>query len=236
MPEEINRILTDRISDFLFCPTETAVINLINEGFDNFDNQVHLTGDVMYDAALHYEKRSDQESTILEQLNLNKNEFILCTIHRQENTDTPERLSAIIDALNEINKSTSVVLPLHPRTKKIIRDYGLKLEFDPIEPVGYIDILQLIKHSSLVMTDSGGMQKEAFFFKKFCITLRNETEWVELIENKLNILAGANKEKILQVFYSLQGKSFPQTNTFYGSGKASEEIMRVLVNANKSST
>ena len=229
MPEEINRILTDRISDFLFCPTETAVNNLKKEGFENFDNQIYQVGDVMYDAALHYEKRSDQVSTIIKDLSLNTNKYILCTVHRQENTDSPERLSAIIDALNDINTATPVVLPLHPRTKKIIRELGLILQFEPIDPVGYFDIIQLLKNSSLVMTDSGGMQKEACFFEKFCITLRDETEWVELVENGINFLAGADKEKILQLFNSLQGKGFPATNKLYGDGKASEGILDKLV-------
>jgi UDP-GlcNAc3NAcA epimerase len=228
MPEEINRILTDRISEYLFCPTETAIKNLMAEGYDNFDNQVHLVGDVMYDAALYYEKRSDKVSNIMAQLNLNKNQFILCTVHRQENTDTPERLTAIIEALNRISKSTSVVLPLHPRTKKIIQGLGLKLHFDPIDPVGYFDILQLIKHSALVMTDSGGMQKEACFFEKYCITLRDETEWIELVENKVNFLAGADMKGILHLYSSLYGKSFPMTNKLYGNGRASEKIVRLL--------
>lgn len=228
MPEEINRILTDRISDFLFCPTKTAIRNLKSEGFENFNAQIHLVGDVMYDAALHYEKRSDQESTILQQLNLNNNEFILCTIHRQENTDNPEKLSAIIEALNKISRSVRVVLPLHPRTKKILKEIGLKVQFDPIDPVGYFDIIQLLKHASLVMTDSGGMQKEAFFFQKFCITLRNETEWVELVENGVNSLAGANENLIIELFNNALKNDFPSSSMLYGDGTASKKLLATL--------
>lgn len=228
MPEEINRILTDRISDYLFCPTDTAIKNLKNEGFDNFTNQVHLVGDVMYDAALYYEKLSDRVSSIIQQLQLNKNEFILCTVHRQENTDNSKRLSSIIEALNEIHKTIRVVLPLHPRTKKILVDLGIKPEFDPINPVGYFDIIQLIKHSALIMTDSGGMQKEACFFKKYCITLREETEWIELTENNINYLAGSDKGNILRHFHTLLGKPFPETSTLYGDGTSSKQIISLL--------
>lgn len=228
MPEEINRILTDRISDYLFCPTDTAIKNLRNEGFDNFTNQVYQVGDVMYDAALYYEKLSDRASSIIQQLQLYENEFILCTVHRQENTDNSKRLSSIIEALNEIHKTTRVVLPLHPRTKKILTDLDLTLKFDPIDPVGYFDIIQLIKHSALVMTDSGGMQKEACFFNKYCITLRDETEWIELTENNINYLAGSDKEHILRYYNTLIGKSFPETNTLYGNGTSSERILKVL--------
>lgn len=228
MPEEINRIITDRISNHLFCPTENAVKNLKTEGFDNFNSQVHLVGDVMYDAALHYEKLSDQKSTILRQLNLTGKEFILCTVHRQENTDNQEQLASIVGALNKIHKFTQVILPLHPRTKKTIQNLGLKPEFKPIDPVGYFDILQLIKHSALVITDSGGMQKEACFFGKFCITLRDETEWIELVENNVNFLSGADKNKILQYYNTLFEKSFPVTGKLYGDGKASEKILRAL--------
>jgi UDP-GlcNAc3NAcA epimerase len=228
MPEEVNRILTDRISDYLFCPTEAAVNNLKTEGFDHFNSQIHLVGDVMYDAALHYEKLSDQNSSILEQLDLSGKEFILCTVHRQENTDSEERLSSIIEALNEIHRTTKVILPLHPRTKKIIQDLGLETKFATIDPVGYFDIIQLIKHSALVMTDSGGMQKEAYFFRKYCITLRDETEWIELVKNDVNYLVGSDKKKILETFNSVTGKYYPDLINLYGKGKSSEGILKVL--------
>lgn len=228
MPEEINRILTDRISDFLFCPTKTALKNLKKEGFEGFDNQVHLVGDVMFDAALFYEKQSDKISKIIQQLNIKKNEFILCTVHRQENTDDPDRLISIINALNEISKATQIILPLHPRTKKILKELGLTLSFEPINPLGYFDIIQLLKNCLLVMTDSGGMQKEASFFKKYCITLRDETEWVELVEGKANYLAGAETEKIIHNFLMLKEKPFLGISNLYGDGNASDRILSIL--------
>jgi UDP-GlcNAc3NAcA epimerase len=228
MPEEINRILTDRISDYLFCPTETAVRNLEVEGFKNLGAQLHLVGDVMYDAALYYEQQSEQVSTILKELGLTPGQFVLCTVHRQENTDLPARLGAIIAALNEINKTVQVILPLHPRTRKILKEKSIVPAFEPIDPVGYFDILQLLKHSKLVLTDSGGMQKEAYFFSKYCITLRDETEWVELIQNKVNYLAGADKKKILELYHQLRQKSFPITGRLYGEGRSSEKILDIL--------
>lgn len=182
MPEEINRILTDRISDWLFCPTENAVENLRNEGFENIPASVLNVGDVMHDAALFYSKVSQQKSTITTTLELN-NSFVIATIHRQENTDSIERLSQIIDGLNLLNKELQVIVPLHPRTREYINKTSIAPEFTIIDPVGYFDMIELLKRCSLVITDSGGLQKEAYFFKKPCVTLRNETEWVELLDN-----------------------------------------------------
>ncbi|MDP4687939.1 MAG: UDP-N-acetylglucosamine 2-epimerase (non-hydrolyzing), partial [Salibacteraceae bacterium] len=176
MPEEVNRILTDRISDHLFCPTDTAINNLKNEGFNDFDCKIHRSGDVMQDAALYYAQFSEEKSDVLAKLGNPKN-FVLTTIHRAENTDDPIRLTSIISALNEINKSQQVICPLHPRTRKILENLPEKPAFSIIDPVGYFDMIELLKHASLVMTDSGGLQKEAFFFQNACITMRDQTEW-----------------------------------------------------------
>lgn len=244
MPEEINRILTDRISDILCCPTETAVKNLLDEGlklpsnsqFTNNDPLVINTGDVMQDAAQYYSKFSSEKSTIIKALELAGKDFVLCTIHRAENTDDECRLRNIFEALLEISNELPVVLPLHPRTQKIAKTLGLlpddsNAEFKIqnskliiIPPVGYFDMIELLKHSKIVMTDSGGLQKEAYFFKKPCITLRDETEWVELIETGVNQLAGANRSNILKAISSVNPSACFSEN-LYGNGQASDKIL-----------
>lgn len=232
MPEETNRILTDRISDILFCPTDTAVENLKKEGFDNFDSKIIRCGDVMLDAALFYEKRSGEKSTIIKELQLKESNYILCTIHRQENTDDEARLNNIISALNFLSKDYKIVLPLHPRTRKIIENLSIKLEFEPIDPVGYFDMIQLIKNSEFVMTDSGGLQKEAFFFKKYCLTLRDQTEWIELVNNGFNTIVGANKDNIITEVEKIANKTLNFNLDLYGDGKASKLIVEFLENNN----
>lgn len=224
MPEEINRILTDRISSLLFCPTDTAIKNLQAEGFANFDCQLIKTGDVMYDAAMYYAQKSGSISKIISRLNLSNSQFILATLHRQENTDDLIRLKSIIEAFNEINKEKQVVLPLHPRTKKILEQTAIDTHFTLIEPVGYFDMIELLKHCSLVMTDSGGLQKEAFFFHKNCVTLREETEWVELVECGYNLLAGADKNDILKSFQQLKSVKNSFQEDLYGDGNAAGKI------------
>jgi UDP-GlcNAc3NAcA epimerase len=226
MPEEVNRILTDRISKHLFCPTEQAVLNLDKEGFENFNCQIHITGDVMLDAALYYHQKNT--SQILKQHNLEIGKYFLCTIHRAENTNDSERLKSIIDALNELNKLAPVIVPLHPRTVKYIEQYGIKTSFIIIEPVGYFDMLQLIAHAEMILTDSGGLQKEAFFFKKFCITLRDETEWVELVNNNCNTLTGADSKKILNAVENFKQNTFPKHLSLYGNGNAGNAIAKIL--------
>lgn len=198
MPEEINRILTDRVSNFLFCPTDIAVENLKNEGFDKFDCKIVKSGDVMLDGAMFYRALAQKPH-----INIASNSFVLCTIHRAENTDNEDRLREIFKALSEIASETQVILPIHPRTKKIIESLNIDISnITLIEPVGYLEMVWLIDNCLLVMTDSGGLQKEAFFFSKPCITLRDETEWVELTQNRFNILAGANRERIIECFNS----------------------------------
>lgn len=249
MPEEINRILTDRISDILCCPTETSVRNLQNEGFPlpNTQSAAHKlplivnTGDVMLDAAMYYAGYSADRSTIIKRFGLLDKPFALCTIHRAENTDNHERLSNIFEALVEICKEMQVVLPLHPRTRKIIesRSSQNKSLIDPSvftnhrsliisDPVGYFDMLELLKHTCLVLTDSGGLQKEAYFFHKPCVTLRDETEWVELVENGVNELAGASSSNILSCCKSMQVKKMVQNQNLYGTGDAGKKIVKVL--------
>ena len=231
MPEEVNRILTDRVSDILFCPTKIAVENLKKEGFPfytaNGEQKIVNVGDVMQDGALFYKQFAKKPSN----LEFKTSNFILCTIHRAENTDNHKRLKAIFEALNEIAKEQQIILPLHPRTKKIIDNLELKIDnLTIIEPVGYLEMVWLIDNCSLVMTDSGGLQKEAFFFNKPCITLRDETEWVELVELGVNILVGANKEKILNAYKTSSNFQLPTSNlNLYGGGKASENIVKELI-------
>lgn len=226
MPEEVNRILTDRISTYLFCPTNQAIQNLKDEGYENIACKIHLTGDVMLDAALYY--HSKNTSTILEQQNLTAENYFLCTIHRAENTNDINRLKDIVAALNQLNATTKVIVPLHPRTVKYIQEYNIETHFTILEPVGYFDMLQLIAHAKMILTDSGGLQKEAFFFKKFCVTLRDETEWVELVDNQCNILTGANELKILNAVKHFEQSSFPANLSLYGNGKAGDAIASIL--------
>jgi UDP-GlcNAc3NAcA epimerase len=225
MPEEVNRILTDRVSNILFCPTNTAVQNLKDEGFDNFGCKIIKSGDVMYDGALFYKKLAKKISCEI------KDNFILSTIHRAENTDNESRIKSIFEALNEIAKDKQVILPLHPRTKKIIEDLEIETKrLTIIEPVGYLEMVWLIDNCFLIMTDSGGLQKEAFFFEKPCITLRDETEWIELIDNGFNILTGANRDKILSTYRDQEYKFKSNFNMkLYGDGTTSQKIVLELL-------
>jgi UDP-GlcNAc3NAcA epimerase len=228
MPEEINRILTDRISKYLFCPTDQAVTNLKDEGFDKFDCKVVKTGDVMQDAAMFYAKESFKKSNVIKDNNLNK--FILVTIHRAENTDNKEKLKSIFKAFLEISKDIEVVIPMHPRTRNILKNISLDTnDLKIINPVGYFDMIELLKNCSLVMTDSGGLQKEAFFFEKPCVTLREETEWVELVDNGYNMLAGSSKEKIISIYKKMINKTIPENVNLYGGGFASKNIVENLI-------
>ena len=228
MPEEINRILTDRISNVLFCPTDTAVNNLKREGFDNFPIKIIKNGDVMQDAAIYYAAKAEQKSDILNQIKLPK--FILATIHRQENTDSPENLRNIISGLNEINRQIPVVVPIHPRTRNILAQQNIVPEFKLIDPVGYFDMIMLLKSCELVITDSGGVQKEAFFFGKYCITLREQTEWVELVENGFNLLVGSNSEKLITAFEFFKTKQSDFSIDLYGKGQAAEKAAKEILN------
>ncbi|MCL6244583.1 UDP-N-acetylglucosamine 2-epimerase (non-hydrolyzing) [Acinetobacter sp. ANC 7200] len=226
MPEEINRILTDQISDILFCPTETAVKNLKNEGFEAKPVQVLNVGDVMQDSSMFFAERAVKGEALKA---VPESNFIVATLHRAENTDDPVRLKAIVDALNYIHKNIlPVVLPLHPRTQKVVKSLGLQLDMLVLEPVGYLEMIWLLKHCNAVVSDSGGVQKEAFFFKKPCITMRDQTEWVELIENGVNVLAGANTQKIIDFTKAMLNKNIEDPSNLYGGGKASQNIANVL--------
>lgn len=229
MPEEVNRILTDRISNILFCPTDAAIDNLKKEGYDNFDIKVVKNGDVMQDAAIFYGKKSQEYSKIIEDLKLEKGKFVLTTCHRAENTDDKERLSNIFAGLDEINKEIQVVLPLHPRTKSYLAKFGIKTDITLIDPVNYFDMIELLKNCKMVATDSGGLQKEAFFFEKPCITMRDETEWVELIEAGFNTLVGADKQKIVNAYNNYDSFTKNYSVDLYGKGKASERILEELL-------
>jgi len=223
MPEEVNRILTDRVSDILFCPTDAAISNLQNEGFENFECTVVKSGDVMQDGALFYKKLAVKPSCEISE------NYILCTVHRAENTDDEKRLRDIFEGLQEIAKEKQVILPLHPRTKKIIADLGMDVDaLNIIDPVGYLEMVWLINNCDIVMTDSGGLQKEAFFFEKPCITLRDETEWVELVDNGFNMLVGANKEKILSTYDNQQFNNDFNID-LYGRGQATNVIVGHLI-------
>ncbi len=218
MPEEVNRRLTDHISNLLFCPTQTAVDNLHNEGIRQ---GIHTVGDVMYDAAMEY---SQLETDILERHGLTNNNYLMLTVHRPANTDNTENLKNIFAALEGQN----VIFPAHPRTVNIMKDRGIQLPegIQLIEPVNYVESLALIKSASKLLTDSGGMQKEAYFFGTPCITLREETEWVETIDLGWNVLTGANPEKIKNAVADFAPSG--ERPEIYGDGKASQKIVEIL--------
>lgn len=224
MPEEINRILTDRVSTMLFCPTETAVRNLSNEGFEAFPCSIIQCGDVMFDGILYYRQFAKKPF-----LNVEEN-YVLCTIHRAENTDDLSRLSSILSALRTIAKEQQVIIPLHPRTAKIIREHSIDISgLTLIDPVGYLEMVWLIDHCRLVMTDSGGLQKEAYFFAKPCITLREDTEWVELVDAGVNILAGSQTGAIETAYRDSISRQMDFKSIFYGRGNAGQRIINELL-------
>lgn len=232
MPEEINRIITDRISDILFCPSKRAYENLMDEGFSAFPSHAYIVGDVMYDSVLYYAEKMRKPSFALPA------SFILCTVHRAENTDDPVKLTTIIDALENIAREEQpVVFPLHPRTLGKLRELDYDMEKSPVHfipPVGYFEMLWLLDHSLLVMTDSGGLQKEAYFFDKYCVTLREETEWTELTDNGYNTIAGTASEAISDaVRLLLRKEKKPFRHRLYGQGKAAEEIADMLLHSYK---
>lgn len=223
MPEEQNRILTDHISELLFVPTQTAIENLKNEGITK---GVHLVGDVMYDGILHFKKIAQEKSTILSTLNISEKEFILCTIHRAENTNDINRLKAIFNALNASKEK--IVLPLHPRTLKYVTDYGISISENVriIEPIGYLDMVRLESAAKKILTDSGGVQKEAFFLGVPCITMRDETEWVETVENGWNCIVGANEVKIKDAI--LNFNPITERKDYFGQGDAVAKMIEII--------
>ncbi len=257
MPEETNRVLTDHCSDILICPTENAAKNLKKEGFTNIINKGKLidenflinkrsninfnespivinAGDVMYDALLMSLELAENKSSILSRLKLNPKEYYLLTIHRAENTDDKNRLKNIMLALLEISKGKPVVFPVHPRTKKTLEklhvSQGASNKLRMIEPVSYFDMLMLLKNAEKILTDSGGVQKEAYIFGIPCITMRNNTEWIETVESGWNVIVGADQKKITESIL----KSSPTTNSspseLFGDGKTAEKIVNLLLN------
>ena len=223
MPEEQNRVLTDHLSNLLFVPTESAVENLKNEGITK---GVHNVGDVMFDAVLNFKKLAENKNQIIKEIGLQGKEYILTTIHRAENTNHIDRLRNIVEALNECNKA--VILPLHPRTKKYMTDYGLEFNdnIKVMEPVGYLEMINLEMNSEKIVTDSGGVQKEAFFMKKPCITMRDETEWVETVKNGWNVVVGTDKKKILDSIVNFVPNK--EQKNIFGDGNASGKILEIL--------
>lgn len=228
MAEEYNRIETDKRSTLLFCPTQTAVNNLHKEGITQ---GVYHVGDVMYDATLYFAEQAQKTSSILQQLQIVSKQYYLATIHRAQTTDNTENLANILYAFQQIHHP--IILPLHPRTKKVIANSivltkliqeSLKLRI--IDSVSYLDMLLLEKHAALILTDSGGVQKEAYFHHTPCITMREETEWVETVEAGWNTIVGTDTARILQAIQSPQQPQYEITE--YGSGNAATNIIKIL--------
>ncbi len=216
MPEEINRILTDRISDLLFCPTVQAVANLEKEGFGGFDAKVVLSGDIMKDSVGFFRDGRAEGSELLRKLGLSKGKFVLATIHREENTSDAASLRSVFEGLESVSQSLPVVLPIHPRTQKAMKRHGLSTSVKLIDPVGYIEMQELLHNCALVITDSGGLQKEAFFHKKPCIVVREETEWVELVKAGLAQLSGSDPMRMKEAFESLRAATLDFDLDLYG--------------------
>jgi UDP-GlcNAc3NAcA epimerase len=230
MPEEINRVLTDHLSEILFAPTAASCVNLRNEGISG--QKVHLVGDVMYDVALRMKAQATRQSTIMTDLGLKPGGFVLCTAHRAENTDCPARLRSILSALTELSRDVPVIFPVHPRTRKVLVEQalyggnasGVRL----IEPVGYLDMVILEASAALIATDSGGVQKEAFFHRVPCVTMREETEWVESIELGWNRLAPpGNAAELCGTMRSALGTRGVEGSP-YGAGQAARQIAAIL--------
>jgi UDP-N-acetylglucosamine 2-epimerase len=229
MPEEINRVVTDRLSRLLFAPTPAAARNLASEGI--LDGVV-VTGDVMRDAFLHFGSSLAPEPAILKRLGVGAREYCLATVHRQENTDDRLRLESIMAAFERIGRRLKVVLPLHPRTRAALGAHGLRIpsEFVKVtDPVGYLDMLQLEANAAVILTDSGGVQKEACFAGVPCVTLREETEWTETVAAGVNALAGASTEAIVAAFNNARGADMGTAPGLYGNGQAAEIIVRHLM-------
>lgn len=226
MPEEINRVLTDHISNFLFCPTETAVLNLKNEGVTT---GVYNVGDVMLDSLEYNLKIAKKKAMILEDLGFNSKEYLVATVHRASNTDSFKNLSSIINALCEAD--IPILLPVHPRTEKYLKQYSLwdKLckEVHVIPPVGYLEMLKLMADAKKILTDSGGVQKEAYMLGVPCITMRENTEWVETVEDGGNVLVGAEYEKIRDAILNFEGARVK--GNVFGNGDACVNILKVLM-------
>ncbi|MBK7556684.1 MAG: UDP-N-acetylglucosamine 2-epimerase (non-hydrolyzing) [Flavobacteriales bacterium] len=248
MPEEINRITCDHCSTWLFCPTETAVKNLEREGIVHHSTAkpninapaVHMVGDVMFDNSMHFAGLASKQSSVLGDLGLTKDGFALATIHRDHNTDVPEHMNAIFQALLSVAEKHQLplVLPVHPRLRKCmdsVLDPNLRTAVEGskrmhlIPPVGFLDMIELERNARLVFTDSGGVQKEAFFFNKPCVILRPETEWVELVEHGHAVLAGADANWIAAATDRFLSQGIPASPPLFGDGRAAQRVCEVLV-------
>lgn len=253
MPEETNRILTDHCSNMLFCPTENAVRNLQKEGFKNIINNGKLinfssfqfpisdtqspavinVGDIMYDALLMSLKIAEKKSNILENLKIKPREYYLATVHRAENTDDKDRMKKIIQAFIEISKEKPLIFPIHPRTKKILEKFNsssfIHSQVYLIEPLSYFDMLILEKNAARILTDSGGMQKEAYLLEVPCLTLRKETEWVETVESGWNVLVSTDKKKMIDNLGAFKIPIKEHRNEYYGNGSASSALLNILI-------
>ena len=226
MPEEINRVLTDHASDLLFVPTTTAVTNLAAEGISG--DKVQLVGDVMYDATLYYQAKAIKPANVF---TIDGQPFVLCTVHRAENTDDTLRMAAIVRSLNQLAELMPVIMPLHPRTVAVLkRLQGVKLDpaVQVLEPVGFLEMTWLLAQCNLVVTDSGGVQKEAYFHQKPCLTLRDETEWVELVDAGFNRLLSPFEIDVLASFEQMQSIVIPKGNGLYGDGNAAGKIIKKI--------
>jgi UDP-GlcNAc3NAcA epimerase len=234
MPEEVNRVLADRLSQLLFCPSQTAVDHLRREGIVD---GVYLVGDIMYDAVLKFSKIATEKSSILTILRLQPQQYYLATVHRAENTDDRQKMDDIIKAFGQLD--LPVILPIHPRTRNKLAQYGYDLNnlknIRSIDPLGYLDMLQLQSQAQSILTDSGGVQKEAYWLKVPCVTLREETEWVETVTAKANILVGSDRDKILNAvnFYRSSSTDYSAVN-LYGDGRATIAIIERLTRPSKS--
>jgi len=248
MPEEINRITCDHCSTLLFSPTNQGISNLVKEGFSTTIHSkayidhplVFKTGDIMFDNSMYFSSIANEKQGLVEKLQLTPGEFILCTIHRDSNTDKPEHLNQIIRGLLQIQQISNqvLVLPLHPRTRKkmtellepaVAEELQDNSRIQVIDPAGFLDMISLESRCSMVITDSGGVQKEAFFFKKPCIILREQTEWVEIVENGNALLVGSSEEKLIEAYQQLTIKKDFTYPPFFGDGHASEEICRLML-------
>ncbi|GAB1414661.1 UDP-N-acetylglucosamine 2-epimerase (non-hydrolyzing) [Paludibacter sp.] len=245
MPEEINRIVCDQLSTLLFAPTDTAISNLRHEGFfdskttfaDGNKRNVYNSGDIMYDNSVFFGKVAGQKTDIIQRVGLCDNKFVLATIHRDNNTDNPERLEAIVNALHAIANQydIEIILPVHPRTKNILKkpEYQgisekLKDKIRLIPPASFFEIIELEKHAQIILTDSGGVQKEAYFFKKPCVILRSETEWLEIVEQQAGIVTDADTQRIINAYQTLITRCIDYAPVF-GNGKAAEFIVEKII-------
>lgn len=233
MPEEINRVLADRISDLLFCPTDTAVKNLRAEGVERGIEQV---GDVMYDASLFSREQARRSSGVLARLRLDARSFVLATVHRAENTDDPARLAGICDGLARVAEQWRVILALHPRTRRFLKESKCEARLgkvEVIEPVRYLDMIRLEESARAICTDSGGVQKEAFFYRVPCVTLRDETEWVETVAAGWNTLVGADASAIANAVEAAAKPRTEPSSSLYGDGNAAGRIVEILLREGK---